>query len=191
MQNEAIHIASEAHQSLGAQVEAVTEQIRSIKPSLDRVQNLFQQNQFAQERSGSLPHPPLGSPQNDSQMSTPTFKIRTAMKKSCNATCMCQCHKTTSLSTPLWMKNFVGLLFIGYAGTPIFRKQTCNERLCQQQSHSILKLNYYFPSWFLHRMIILRDYSSSLLADGLMISIRTPRIIDCNCDTITLTIWER
>lgn len=183
VQHETKVIVSETLENISNQLESIAHRLTGIQPSLDQVQNMLQQAQLALQP----PKPPSNPFHNHSRNLGPTFRIRTAIQAACSASCRCQCHRTTSLKSPQWMKSFIGLLFVGYSGTPLsFRQKPCNEISCQQQNYSILSVNYFFPSWFLHRMVLFRGCTRSLLAGEHMISVRTPRVVDTSSDSILL-----
>lgn len=102
---------------------------------------------------------------------------------SCNSRCLCRCHKTHTAKTPKPMEHLIGSLFIGYSNTPLNRK-SCNEKMCKQQRSSLLKVNYYFPSWFLHRMIAIKNIWDP--THGLQISVRTPRVVEYSADVFLI-----
>lgn len=183
--NETRTSTAKAHENFDMQLESVTRQVASIQSSVGGIETIFQRLQKAQQPLMS--HDAIHEiSKNPSRSSRPIFRVRTALRKSCHRSCKCQCHKRTSLSSPRWMKDIIGLMFIDYSGKPILGTQACNEKLCRQQENSLLKINYYFPWWFLRRMIIFRDYSTSLLAGEHMISVRTPRIVDPFSDVIVM-----
>lgn len=91
---------------------------------------------------------------------------------------MCRCHHRSKIKSPSWMKALTGRVFIGYSGVPFFGAAACTEKSCISKDSALLQVNYYFPTWFLSRMLVLRDRFSSL--HGHMISISTPRICSNN-----------
>lgn len=108
---------------------------------------------------------------------TPDLRVEATLyrQSSCSSRCLCHCHKTYFAKTPTLTQDIIGSLFIGYSNTPINRKP-CNEKLCKQQRSSLLKVNYYFPSWLLHRMVAFKNIWNP--NEGHQISVRIPRVVD-------------
>lgn len=107
----------------------------------------------------------------------PTIRVQTSIQRSCTGLCKCICHRPTTLTSPEWLKGLVGLLFIGYTGSPLLNvyARPCSENLCRKNKNSLLKVNYLFPSWFFPRMISLRDRWNP--TDGHLLTVRTPRVV--------------
>lgn len=101
---------------------------------------------------------------------------QTSLQISCDPLCMCRCHHSINIQTPTWLKGLLGLLFFGYSGSPLLPRGSCDQKACRKQSSSILKVDYYFPSWLIHRMIVLRNQTTP--RDGHMLTVRTPRVVD-------------
>lgn len=145
-------------------------EIARIRPSVDSIQGLLQRVlTSSQTLELSNANTKLRSSQN------PTFRFQTSIKPSCSQFCICRCHQVKKASSPTWMAGLLGLLFASYSGLPILRNTPCNETQCKQNQKSLLRVNYYFPSWLLNRMVIFRDQWSPY--DGHIISVRTPRLI--------------
>jgi len=108
-------------------------------------------------------------------ISPPTVQVRTSVQQNCSPLCMCICHRESRLRTPDWINSIIGKLFLGYSGVPLIGSQRCTEIACCGNGTSLLKIDYYFPLWFLQRMITFRR-QNSLLEEN-QISVRTPRVI--------------
>lgn len=52
------------------------------------------------------------------------------------------------------LQSVLGSLFVGYAGLPVLTP-SCSSRVCQGSSEGLLQVNYYFPQWFLARILSL------------------------------------
>lgn len=80
--------------------------------------------------------------------------IRTSQfpRTSCTPWCSCACHKEWRFRTPRFLEAFVGSLFIGYSGIPVLRPP-CNEHSCHLRSQPLTYVTYFFPRWFLSRMV--------------------------------------
>ena len=105
-----------------------------------------------------------------------TLRIRasTYRRSPCEGWCSCICHKPYYLQTPESMDFLLGSLFVGYSGFPI-RRRECNERRCRKQSIPTLRVSYYFPRWFLNRVV---QFKASLsYMQGPSISLNMPRVI--------------
>lgn len=126
----------------------MSDNLRSAIDSMQSTLQTIQSNISQLLRNSIAQHTPPG----------PTLRVRTSIRQSCTGLCKCNCHQSKNLSSPPWLRGLIGLLFIGYTGSPILnRNLPCSERLCQKNSSSLLIVKYYFPSCFLSRMITLRD----------------------------------
>lgn len=88
----------------------------------------------------------------------PIIGIRTYIprpRQACPPSCRCSCHQFRYVNWPQSLNNMFGALFIGYSGGPsgIFRK--CTEDACLAQSEFRAYVNYYFPFWFLSKVLTL------------------------------------
>ena len=92
----------------------------------------------------------------------------------CRPGCSCVCHKRRQFQTPRMLEQVVGSLFFGYSGLPI-NTPPCSERSCHQRAIPSTQISYYFPSWFLKRMISLVVHFMPL--DGPVASLRMPRAV--------------
>lgn len=102
--------------------------------------------------------------------------IRTAQfpRVACKAWCSCVCHTERSFRSPSLMEQLVGSLFVGYSGIPILR-QKCNQQSCHLESQPLMYITYFFPTWFLTRMISLMISTTPLA--GPVISLKTQRTV--------------
>ena len=89
--------------------------------------------------------------------------------------CSCDCHSTLAMKTPQWLGSTVGSLSIRYNRTASQSCKACNRRSCHVVSDNVLKTQFYFPSWFLHRMISMQFSWNPM--SGHTVSLRTPRSI--------------
>ena len=98
--------------------------------------------------------------------------------------CSCNCHTTRALKTPQWLGSAVGTLSIQYNHTASQSCKACNRRSCDNVSDNVLKTQFYFPSWFLHRMMAVQLSWSPM--SGHTISLRTPRSISSKSNIFML-----
>lgn len=162
--------------------------IASIRPQLEEIKSSaqnWQSHKSAAETAWEAQNPsfdyiPLSDAGQAGQKSL-GIRVETTLyrQNSCSSGCLCRCHKTYFAKTPKLMEDVIGSLFIGYSNTPMNRKP-CNEKLCRQQRSSLLKVNYYFPSWFMHRMVSFKNIWNP--GEGHRISVRTPRIVPAASD---------
>lgn len=80
--------------------------------------------------------------------------MRFLRRRKCDARCGCRCHRNTRAHSPQMLQSVLGTLFVGYAGLPVLTP-SCNSRICQGSSEGFLQVNYYFPQWFLARILSL------------------------------------
>jgi hypothetical protein len=102
--------------------------------------------------------------------------IRTAQfpRVACKPWCSCICHTERSFRSPSFMEQLVGSLFVGYSGIPILR-QKCNQHSCHLESQPLVYITYFFPIWFLARMISLMISTTPLA--GPVVSLKTQRTV--------------
>jgi ankyrin repeat protein len=90
--------------------------------------------------------------------STVEFSAKATFSR-CKLTCDCACHHQKRFSTYHFLKHFVGRVFVGYSGLPMFGN-ACTDSECRRQSPFYLQITYHFPTWFLSRalqMAVLQD----------------------------------
>lgn len=161
----------------------MSEEVSTIQPILDTLQTVLQQLQLTGRESQTIAAPPCHESEKNSLRSStmPRFQIQSSLRRSCTDLCVCHCHKPTNINSPQyrWMTTLLGSLFIAYSGVPFSKGRPCTETACLKEHQALLKVSYFFPSWFLgDRMLVLRDRFSPL--DGHSISVRTPKIVDGN-----------
>ena len=66
--------------------------------------------------------------------------------------CQCLCHTKYTLQSPYRLKQLFGLLFLGYSGTPTIRT-ACKRCTCYRAQFVTLIIRYFFPAWFMARVI--------------------------------------
>jgi hypothetical protein len=116
-----------------------------------------------------------------------TLNIRaSAYRRSrCEGWCSCICHRPCYLQTAQSVDFLLGSLFIGYSCFPI-RRRGCNERTCRQQSIPTIKVSYYFPRWFLNRVIQFKAWSSYM--QGPSLSLNVPRVIPDDSPVLSFAV---
>ncbi|KAL9085994.1 MAG: hypothetical protein Q9165_007356 [Trypethelium subeluteriae] len=72
----------------------------------------------------------------------------------CPSGCPCVCHNTQRYKIPTIMENITGQLFYGYSGKP-FLSQRCSFSGCLEQKATRSRMTYFFPRWFMNRIISL------------------------------------
>lgn len=142
-----------------------------------------QYDQDASSSTGSLEKSPKAFHHNgsilfDSKQMTAisAVGIRTAQfsRMACKPWCSCICHAQKTLKSPSFMERLVGSLFVGYTGIPRLRSQ-CNQQSCHLASPPMIYITYYFPAWFLARMVSLMIASTPLA--GPVVSLKTQRAV--------------
>ena len=110
--------------------------------------------------------------------------IRTTQfpRTSCTPWCSCICHRERRLRTPRMLEQFIGSLFIGYSGLPVFRPP-CNERSCHLQAQPLTYVTYFFPRWFLSRMVTFMMTVTPLA--GPVASLKVQRTVPGSADIFT------
>lgn len=135
--------------------------------------NLFPISSIARLREyGILQTMNQQNPQPDNN----TVCIRTEMRPygSCKIWCSCCCHAQHSVRFPRVLKNMMGSLFIGYSGLPILTAP-CSEKTCSKRSSPSMHVSYYFPTWFLSRVL---NFNASFNAfKGPQLNLHVPRLV--------------
>ena len=70
----------------------------------------------------------------------------------CEGHCDCICHSRSLFTTPKILNRFLGQLFIGYAGLPIWIRK-CNNATCTNQYARTMQVSYTFPGWLLMKTV--------------------------------------
>ena len=103
----------------------------------------------------------------------------------CEGYCSCRCHQAHALQTPGILKRFFGSLFLGYNGVPSL-SPNCNEKTCRKKLTPTVRISYYFPGWFLSRM--LQFAYSGGFSDGPRISLNMPVVIPDNSEVFACAV---
>ena len=88
--------------------------------------------------------------------------------------CTCQCHQRRTWKSPQWLGYLFGMLFTGYTGMPLL-SPSCNQIRCRHRSEPTVVIQYYFPRWFVHRVLQLSLQLST--QNGLAQTIRIHRVV--------------
>lgn len=144
-------------------------QIQRVNPSLTKLRAGLQQLQ------DSATFQPTGA-----TASSPLVDIQTITSVPYQPSCLCRCHYSSQFQTPPWLRDVIGLLSVGYSGLPLVGKPACTETACtetacRRRRSTLLKVNYFFPSWLLHRMVVYRYRWDP--ATSQVITVRTPRLV--------------
>lgn len=80
----------------------------------------------------------------------------------CRRPCSCQCHRSSKLKTPDFLRYVTGQLLVGYTGIQNITPP-CNEHACAQRQQAVIRIQYNFPVWSLiQRVLTLVSYSGGL-----------------------------
>lgn len=94
----------------------------------------------------------------------PTVAMQVSHRQSsqCRRPCSCQCHRSSKVKTPDFLRQVTGQLMVGYAGIASFTPP-CNEHACAQRQKALVRIQYSFPVWSLmQRMLTLVSYSGGI-----------------------------
>jgi hypothetical protein len=85
---------------------------------------------------------------------TPTgsFKVSMSYSGSCLPRCRCICHRRQMMRSSQVLEGIIGALFIGYVGVSILSPR-CDRIDCKRPTTSGISINYFFPSWFVLRVL--------------------------------------
>lgn len=98
--------------------------------------------------------------------------------------CSCNCHTPFAIKTPQWLGSTIGTLQIKYTSTASQSCKACNRRSCQTRDGTVLKTQFYFPPWLLHRMMSMQCSWGPL--SGHTVSLRAPRSISSKSNVFML-----
>ncbi|KAL9115573.1 MAG: hypothetical protein Q9187_007273 [Circinaria calcarea] len=102
------------------------------------------------------------------------LSVRQRCNGTCTPDCTCCCHQRSTWRSPPVLKDFLGLLFVGYTGLPLLSPK-CDKQTCPQKSGPVIHIKYYFPGWFMTRALEMIAYISR--PDGLNQSLRVSQIV--------------
>lgn len=103
-------------------------------------------------------------------------------RTACKPWCSCVCHSETRLQTPQFLQRFLGNLFVGYSGIPVLTKP-CDQQSCHLRAQPMSYVTYFFPMWFLDRMISLTMTTTPMA--GPVVSLKTQRTVPGDADIFT------
>lgn len=89
-----------------------------------------------------------------SDASFSALRMQFLRRRKCDMRCRCRCHLQTRAQSPQMLQSVLGRIFVGYASLPLLTP-SCDNRRCQGSSEGFLQVNYYFPRWFLARILSL------------------------------------
>ena len=69
----------------------------------------------------------------------------------CNGSCTCCCHPKRRIQFTETLSSFIGSMCLSYVGGQISR--SCDQSSCKRKLHTTFKLTYYFPRWFLIKVV--------------------------------------
>jgi hypothetical protein len=84
------------------------------------------------------------------QFATLTFHVHRLAR--CDGNCLCVCHSRGHFQSPLFLNRFFGVLFIGYAGLPVWTRE-CDKPDCFNQYSRTLQVSCTFPWWLLRKTV--------------------------------------
>lgn len=79
--------------------------------------------------------------------------VRTSIKgiDQCNGSCTCCCHPKRRIRFTETLSSLTGSMCLSYGGGQISR--SCDQSSCKRNLHTTFKLTYYFPRWFLIKVV--------------------------------------
>jgi hypothetical protein len=84
------------------------------------------------------------------QFSSISFHVNRLAR--CEGRCDCICHSRSLFTTPKILNKFLGQLFIGYAGLPVWTRK-CNNATCKNQYAHTMQSSYTFRGWMLMKTV--------------------------------------
>ena len=132
---------------------------------------------------------PQGTPRQRAKLFSSKAKIPTAERSPvialrvslpplrCMPICECACHVVHEVQTPQSFHKLLGVIFIGYTGSPVFMQpsRSCTDARCISSLNLQAHFHYVFPIWFLERLITMRV--KALHRSGLSLSLNIRGLI--------------
>ncbi|KAL8846856.1 MAG: hypothetical protein Q9221_008085 [Calogaya cf. arnoldii] len=87
------------------------------------------------------------------QERTISVTLADRQKDQCRRPCSCQCHRSSKLKTPDFLRQITGQLLVGYAGISSITPP-CNEYACAQRQRTAVRFQYNFPVWSLIQRVL-------------------------------------
>ena len=134
-----------------------------------------------QENHGATDLVLRNNPENPSS----TVEVRTSiLARSCAPLCKCACHESFRLRSPNFLDCILGRVFVGYSATPS-TLQACDKQYCVRSlpGSSII---YYFPQWFLTRVVYIT--MASVCVDGPTASLKVRRTVPSHAKVFIMTM---
>jgi hypothetical protein len=101
----------------------------------------------------------------------------TLVNNTCEAFCSCQCHVTSQIRTPQWIRQILGSMSFHGNTSVLLSRRPCNKS-CRWSGPSSVQFTYFAPSWTLLRTFNI--YVKFQCLRGLDFNIRLPRVIPYN-----------
>ncbi|KAK0750894.1 hypothetical protein B0T18DRAFT_58311 [Schizothecium vesticola] len=98
--------------------------------------------------------------------------------QTCTRDCKCQCHRTSTLLTPHWIRSAVGSLALEYNGVVSFNLKACSVATCHSGGKRLARANYMFPPWLLRRGLFVSMAWDSLTNRGASLHLMVPTLLD-------------
>lgn len=97
--------------------------------------------------------------------------------RACTRDCRCQCHETSTLATPRWVRSAVGSLILQYNGVVSFNLKACSVTTCHSGGKRSARANYMFPPWALRRGLFVSMAWDSLTNRGASLHLMVPTLM--------------
>ena len=111
--------------------------------------------------------------------------IPTAKWHNCLAHCRCACHQERRFTSPFLLHNALGTLFLGYSGYPLNTLEHCTEIGCQARGALKMSINYFFPAWFLTRVLTMSLINTS--CNEIQASLKITRVVPLGAEVFRLS----
>ncbi|KAI9784656.1 MAG: hypothetical protein M1835_003537 [Candelina submexicana] len=139
---------------LAEQSNRMPAQVQHFQDQVEHIARHLRTTRLTGESKEEEPPKSTGSPHAPTPGTTVGIGLVQEPENQCARLCSCICHKPGRLSIS-FLDRVIGSLFVGYVGLPVFTAP-CNEYICKKNRHRSsfsARFTYYFPSWFLARMI--------------------------------------
>jgi hypothetical protein len=103
----------------------------------------------------------------------------------CDPFCPCQCHISSQVKTPSWVKHILGTMTVHGNGSVLMKRRPCNKS-CRRGGAASLSFSYLAPAWTLLKSWNLYVQAQSI--HTLKFTVHTPRVI--GSDAIVWSIIE-
>ena len=142
------------HESVGKSISKTLEAPERTEPQLNSYLTAYGASRKTVILSSESIYPRRQTPFSEGSMGHWDLKMLCTRKRQrsfCKSSCACRCHQRCMLASSKKWQSIVGQLFVGYTGLPVV--SPCDDIRCQPIPETLIEFRYYFPEWFMARVL--------------------------------------